>query len=48
MGHSRRFDGAPVTSGLRRLADILRAGRHVAKVPIDDIGRLAEMKEAAD
>ncbi len=33
-GHSRRFDRGPLTSGLPRLADILRVIRHVAKVQI--------------
>jgi hypothetical protein len=37
MGHSRRIDRAPFTSGLPRLADILRVGRHVSKVPKADI-----------
>jgi hypothetical protein len=32
-GQSRRFDRAPLTSGLPRLADILRVIRHVSKVP---------------
>ena len=31
-GHSRHFGDVPVTSGLPRSADILRAIRHVAKV----------------
>jgi len=35
-GQSRHFDSAPVTSGLRQLADILRVIRHVSKVPIPD------------
>ena len=30
---SRHFDRAPLTSGLPRLADILRVIRHVSKVP---------------
>jgi hypothetical protein len=33
LGHSRRSDRAPFTSGLPRLADILRVGRHVSNVP---------------
>jgi hypothetical protein len=32
MGQKRRFDRRPLTSGLPR-ADILRASRHVSKVP---------------
>ena len=35
MGQSRRFDRAPLTSGLPRLADILGVSRHVSKVPED-------------
>ena len=34
LGHSRRFDGRPATSGLTRLADIVRISRHVSNVPI--------------
>jgi hypothetical protein len=33
-GQNRRFDSRPATSGLPRLADILRVIRHVSKVPI--------------
>ena len=33
-GQSRRFDHRPVTSGLPRLTDIFRPGRHVSNVPI--------------
>jgi hypothetical protein len=33
VGQSRQFDAAPLTSGLPRLADILRVIRHVSKVP---------------
>jgi hypothetical protein len=33
LGHSRHFGRARFTSGLPRLADIRRAGRHVPKVP---------------
>src|SRR6266568_7220895 len=33
VGHSRRFDCPPATSGLPRLADILSVRWHVAKVP---------------
>jgi hypothetical protein len=36
-GHSRRIDRAPFTSGRPRLADILRVGRHVSKVPIREV-----------
>src|SRR5258708_1369120 len=32
-GHSRHFDGPPMTSGLLPETDFLRAGRHVSKVP---------------
>jgi hypothetical protein len=34
FGHSRHFDGLPMTSGLPLEADIVTAGRHVSKVPI--------------
>jgi len=34
---SRHFERAPLTSGLPRLAEILRVTRHVAKVPNPDI-----------
>jgi hypothetical protein len=37
MGHSRRFDRPPVTSGLPRLADILSVRWHVSKVPRHEI-----------
>src|SRR5450631_448769 len=33
LGQSHRFDRAPITSGPRREADILRVRRHVSKVP---------------
>jgi hypothetical protein len=36
-GHSRRFGGRPTTSGTPRLADILRAARHVSNVPQTDV-----------
>jgi hypothetical protein len=36
LGQSRHFDRAPLTSGLPRLADILRVIRHVSNVPIGD------------
>jgi hypothetical protein len=35
-GQSRHFDRAPPTSGLARLADILRVIRHVSKVQVSD------------
>jgi hypothetical protein len=35
-GQSRHFDRALATSGLPRLADILKVGRHVSKVPPAD------------
>src|SRR5216684_3957546 len=33
LGHSRHFDGLPMTSALPPEADIVTAGRHVSKVP---------------
>jgi hypothetical protein len=33
MGHSRRSDPAPTTSGLPQQTDIRRVNRHVSKVP---------------
>jgi hypothetical protein len=36
VGQSRHSDAAPVTSGLPRLADILRVSRHVSNVPEAD------------
>jgi hypothetical protein len=36
-GQSRRVGYGPTTSGLPRLADILRVGRHVSKVPDSDM-----------
>jgi hypothetical protein len=39
LGHSRRFDGRPATSGLPRSADIRRVRRHVSNVPVADAGR---------
>jgi len=33
QGHSRRFDGVLITSGLARLTDIFGAGRHVSNLP---------------
>jgi hypothetical protein len=35
-GQSRHFDSAPLTSGLPRLADILRDRRYVSNVPFSD------------
>jgi hypothetical protein len=40
LGQSRHFDRAPLASGLRRLADILKVSRHVSKVPNPDIAAL--------
>jgi hypothetical protein len=34
LGHSRRFDRAPTTSGLPRQPDMPGARRHVSKVQI--------------
>jgi hypothetical protein len=39
-GHSRHFDGLPMTSGLPPEADIVTAGRHVSKVPTTAVGPL--------
>src|SRR6266446_9137625 len=36
-GSNAHFDCAPATSGLPRLADILKDGRHVSKVPTADL-----------
>src|SRR5450631_448190 len=36
LGQKRRFDCQPITSGLPCSTDILRARRHVSKVPISD------------
>jgi len=36
LGQSRRFDDAPITSGLPLLTDIGGTGRHVSKVPQTD------------
>jgi hypothetical protein len=33
LGQTHHFDGAPLTSGLPQLADILWGSRHVSKVP---------------
>jgi hypothetical protein len=37
MGHSRHFDGPPMTSGLPPEADIVSTGRHVSNVPKGDM-----------
>ena len=37
LGHSRRFDPVPATSGLSRTTDIGRPGRRVREVPGSDI-----------
>jgi hypothetical protein len=37
MGHLRRFDPVPATSGLSRTTDIGRPGRRVREVPGSDI-----------
>jgi hypothetical protein len=34
VGQSRHFGRRPMTSGLPPEADIVRAGRHVSKVPL--------------
>jgi hypothetical protein len=39
MGQTRHFDGAPLTSGLPQLADILWGSRHVSKVPMNETAR---------
>ena len=39
MGHSRRFDPLPATSGLPRTTDIIRPARLVRNVPTGDIAR---------
>jgi hypothetical protein len=36
IGQTRRFDDAPITSGLPVLTDIGGTGRHVSKVPLPD------------
>jgi hypothetical protein len=33
MGHSRRFDSRPLTSGLPSETDVIRPGLHVSNVP---------------
>jgi hypothetical protein len=51
MGHSRRSDGALITSGLPRLADIFRVRRHVSRVHKRTLvisKRLIEPLDAAD
>jgi hypothetical protein len=37
MGHSRHFDGLPMTSGLHPEADIVTADRHVSNAPTADL-----------
>jgi hypothetical protein len=37
LGHKRRFDRQPLTSGVPRSTDIPGRSRHVAKVPRRDI-----------
>jgi hypothetical protein len=44
VGHSRHFDHAPLTSGLPRLADILKGSRHVSKVPNGGMGQNSPAK----
>jgi hypothetical protein len=39
--HLRRADPATMTSGLLRLADILRVRRHVSKVPDSEVRRIS-------
>jgi hypothetical protein len=41
LGHSRHFDGLPMISGLRLETDIVRAGRHVSKVPRGEVALFA-------
>src|SRR6266436_336893 len=49
LGQSRHFRRTPGTSGLGRLADILRVGRHVSKVPIPEVtGESATSGQARD
>jgi hypothetical protein len=37
QGQSRHFDRLPLTSGLPQGADIVRAGRHLSKVPLTEV-----------
>src|ERR1700754_212437 len=46
LGHSRRFDPVPATSGLSRTTDIGRPGRRVREVPGSDIVGLVCMNGA--
>jgi hypothetical protein len=39
IGHSRRFNRPPITSGFPRLANFLSDRRHVSKVPIAEVIR---------
>jgi len=48
MGHSRRFDLGPATSGLLLRTDIVRPPLQVRSVPKGDIARLLKMKKAAN
>jgi hypothetical protein len=40
MGHSRRFDRAPETSGVHQLADIFSTRRHVSNVLLTEVAAL--------
>jgi hypothetical protein len=46
LGQTRHFDRAPTTSGLPRLTDIIRVGRHVSN--LHNKRHQLEMKEAAN
>jgi hypothetical protein len=37
LGHLRRFDRGPATSGIPSETDILKAGRDVSNAPISDV-----------
>jgi hypothetical protein len=45
VGQKRRFDRAPITSGLPRKADMFRVRRHVSKVL--ELGRLFDRRRAS-
>jgi hypothetical protein len=45
-GQSRRFDRAPVTSGLPRAADILSVGRDVSNVPLATSPESSDQKKS--
>ncbi len=47
LGHSRRFDHAPATSGLPPSTDIVRVRRHVSTVPEGDLIRSPRRRAAA-